>query len=155
MTKHIKRSTINWRWPSSPISDEPINALEMSWGIHFPTDYVECAKQNHGGYPDRKCFDFSKRKEAVFSRLLSFTPEGKKTTLAKTYESVKDRMPVGVFPFAEDPFGNLLCFDYRIDPNHPQVVFWDHERSHTDPIDAVTRICDTFSTLIASLYEPA
>ncbi|MBP1905449.1 hypothetical protein J2Z32_002079 [Paenibacillus turicensis] len=36
-------------------------------------------------------------------------------------------MPTGVIPFAFDPAGNLICFDYKNNEGSPVVVFWEHE----------------------------
>ncbi|PGZ06488.1 1,3-beta-glucan synthase regulator, partial [Bacillus cereus] len=30
-------------------------------------------------------------------------------------------------PFAFDPAGNLICFDYKNHKEDPIVVFWEHE----------------------------
>ncbi|HEL1761160.1 TPA: SMI1/KNR4 family protein [Streptococcus suis] len=35
-----------------------------------------------------------------------------------------NRLPSTLFPFGEDPFGNLLCFDYS---DNQSAVFWNHE----------------------------
>lgn len=31
--------------------------------------------------------------------------------------------------FANDPAGNLVCFDYKGHENNPIIVFWDHENA--------------------------
>lgn len=37
--------------------------------------------------------------------------------------------PKKLVPFAFDPAGNLICFDYKNDKNNPVVVFWEHENA--------------------------
>lgn len=41
----------------------------------------------------------------------------------------KDTLPAELVPFAFDPAGNLICFDYKNDKNNPVVVFWEHENA--------------------------
>jgi hypothetical protein len=156
MSKSMKRRPpLIWEWASAPVDRSVIAAVEAAWGIRFPEDYVECARENHGGHPtNRKCFDFRGRKGAVFSDLLSFVAEGEKTTIVEMYNCVKDRLPAGVFPFAGDPFGNLLCFDYRKTPEQPTIAFWNHEVAFDDPERAVRYVCDTFTQLLNKLYNP-
>lgn len=65
----------------------------------------------------------------------------------------KDRLIEKVIPFAEDPFGNLLCFDYRND-DQPIIVFWEHEKAFNDKESATIYLCDTFTKLMLMLHEP-
>ncbi len=61
-----------------------------------------------------------------------------------------------MLPFADDPGGNLLCFDWRKakTPTSPVVVFWDHEHEDLEGEDLdrpLLYICDTFTDLPNSL----
>ena len=60
-------------------------------------------------------------------------------------------MVAKVYPFARDPFGNLLCFDYRNSTESPTVVFWDHEEENIK--EAIYPVCSTFTELLASLRD--
>ncbi|MCL2360111.1 MAG: SMI1/KNR4 family protein [Candidatus Bathyarchaeota archaeon] len=144
---------LEWWFSYEPVSDEDIVAIEFVLNVKFPSDYVECAKKNHGGSPSHQVYDFVGRKEAVFNNLLSLD-FGKNNGILNVYNNVKDRLVNGIYPFAEDPFGNLICFDYRNNDDIPKVVFWDHELSHENPENlgkAITPICNTFSELLAGL----
>ncbi|MDL5142231.1 T7SS effector LXG polymorphic toxin [Bacillus atrophaeus] len=63
------------------------------------------------------------------------------------------RILPGIVPFACDPFGNEICFDYRLNKENPSVVFWDHEIAYEDPDKALSHICDSFTELVNKLYE--
>lgn len=67
------------------------------------------------------------------------------------YNDIKDRLLKKVYPFAEDPFGNMICFDYRID-NEPQIVFWDSEISFDNAEGAIMPIAKSFSEFMDILY---
>lgn len=42
---------------------------------------------------------------------------------------IKDTLPTKIIPFAFDPAGNLICFDYKDHEEDPIVVFWEHENA--------------------------
>ena len=45
------------------------------------------------------------------------------------FNDYKDTLPKKVIPFAFDPSGNLICFDYKDYEDNPIVVFWEHENA--------------------------
>lgn len=63
-------------------------------------------------------------------------------------EDLQDRIGEQLIPFAEDGFGNLLCFDYSANKN---IVFWDHEKNHDDFKES-TFVCFSFFNLIGNLF---
>jgi SUKH superfamily protein len=157
MSDSANKPALEWEWSASSIDRSVISEVEAQWGIRFPDDYVACAQQHHGGRPSLMCFDLPNRPEAVFNHLLGFV-EGADLTIAQVYNSVKDRLPAKVFPFADDPFGNLLCFDYRgsnsLANASPRIVFWDHEVAFRDPDRAIIPVSETFTDLLRKLYIP-
>ncbi len=56
------------------------------------------------------------------------------------YEIIK------LIPIAEDPFGNLLCYDF-ID-GREDIVFWNHEK-YNDTM----KVCNSFSEFLKRLHE--
>ncbi|WP_169713676.1 SMI1/KNR4 family protein [Paludifilum halophilum] len=142
---------IEWLDVGKKIQREDISKVEKEFGVNFPTDYIECVLENHGGSPDPDAYDFKGEKEAVFDRLLSYDPNQPHYIL-RNYRAIKDRLPTDIFPIASDPFGNFICLDYRVDKEKPKIVFWDHEK-HSRRL-AITPICDSFTELISKLYEP-
>lgn len=139
---------ITWLFTDKSVDEKTISEIEKSFGIKFPQDYKECVLQNNGGCPKPDNFDFSDENEggAVFNNLLSFTGD---FNIEVVYEFSKESLPNGIIPFARDPFGNLLCFDYRQDKNKPGIVFFDHEEQGEDSIEL---ICNTFTELLDKLY---
>ncbi|MCY8426886.1 SMI1/KNR4 family protein [Bacillus vallismortis] len=59
----------------------------------------------------------------------------------------------GIVPFACDPFGNEICFDYRQNKDNPSGVFWDHEIAYKYSDGALSHICDSFTELVDKFYE--
>ncbi|KRD91005.1 MULTISPECIES: SMI1/KNR4 family protein [Priestia] len=140
---------INWIQPlDSPISEKVINDVESYFNIQFPLDYKKCILNFNGGYPQPKVFDTDVKSELVFSCLLSFTSDD--ANIVEVYEMKSQVLPSGIYPFARDPFGNLLCFDYRKNVSEPTIVFFDHE---VEKEQAIYHICDTFTELLEKLYS--
>lgn len=150
MSKKKPTSLVTWRWNEPPLKEGDVAKIERLWSEKLPGDYLECARLNHGGHPTPPCFDMPNRTQAVFNRLLPFS--GKTDRLDLVWIQIRDRLPERVYPFASDPFGNYLCFDYR--DSVPSVVFWDHERAMADPSEAITTVCRSFSDLLQRLYNP-
>lgn len=42
--------------------------------------------------------------------------------MRKNYEVLKPHIPKGIFPFAETPGGESICFDYRSSTTQPKIV---------------------------------
>lgn len=146
--------SVTWEWTEAPVDRRIIAEVEEAWGIRFPDDYVHCAMENHGGRPTPACFKAPVWGESVFCDLLSFN-DNSPDSIVERYEGMKDALPPGVYPFADDPFGNHLCFDYRGRPEgEPVVVFWDHEGMEPGrPEAALHYVCGSFTELLDSLYE--
>lgn len=143
-----------WDSMHREVSNNVILEIEKYFGANFPKDFKKCVVINHGGYPDLDTFDFENHKDAVFSRLLSFDKQ-KQTYILNVYNAIKDRLIDNIFPFASDPFGNYLCFDYRNGKNEsPTIVYWNHEEAFENPDSAIHPVCDTFTELLSKLYNP-
>jgi hypothetical protein len=150
-TKRNKKKTpgsadFDWFAEDDPVDESAVNSVAAKWGVKFPTKYVRIAAKYNGGCPDRDIFDVDGRPECVFDYLLT-VPNG----IVEWYDDTKDRLPDGVYPFATDPFGNAICFDYRTGPK-PTIVFWDHEAVIDDPRQ-VLPIAESFTAFLKHLYE--
>lgn len=144
-------NNIEWMFSHKPASKDGIASIESSLGIKFPKDYIECARNYHGGNPSTQVYDFKEHQEAVFNSLLSLDPS-EDNYILDIYHNINDRLAANVYPFADDPFGNFICFDYRESKsNPPSVVFWDHELAHKSPEKALYPICKTFTELVCKL----
>lgn len=152
---------IQWKYGHGAIERDVITQVEERFGVQFPQEYVEVALQHHGAAAIPNTFDVDVYGEAVFNRVLSYDPS-KPNYIVDVYEGVKDRLLEGVYPFASDAFGNLICFDYRQllgkDPQQPAIVLWDHEAASEIPVnaldeDALYEVTSSFHDLMNSLYE--
>ena len=95
-----------WVRRAKPITRNQVAQVEAAWAIQFPEDNIECVLENSGRSPDPDVFDLGDSAEV-------FHPESP-TFILNNFEWIQDRLVAGVYPFADDPFGNMICFDYRL-----------------------------------------
>ena len=126
--------------------------VEKKFGIKFPIDYIDCILENHEGYPSLNVFDYGKVKGAVFNHLLSFNQQ-EVDYLVQVRENIKDRLIDRVYPFADTPGGDYLCFDYRTNEENPPIVYWDHELAYEDSEEGLFFVTNTFTELLSKLYN--
>ncbi|QUG40138.1 SMI1/KNR4 family protein [Psychrobacillus sp. INOP01] len=132
---------IKWVFTEEPLDEMKIGEVENSFGFILPDDYKQCIIENNGGFPEPNVFDCDDgRIEAVFNNLISFT--NKDLNIKMFYEFSSQKL----IPFGKDPFGNLLCFDYRYNEKSPKIVFYDCEET------TKTSVCDSFTDLLERLY---
>lgn len=67
------------------------------------------------------------------------------------FESMEDRYPVGLFPFADDTGGNYWAFDFRTNIADPAIVFIDHEKLGDE---GVTPASGSFAAFMAWAGAP-
>lgn len=143
---------IEWILPLKEIDNVKIFIVENALKIKFPGDYIKCVTKNQGGHPSLDLFYVTGRGEEVFDKLLSFDPDDSLYIL-DTYNAIRDRLVDDVYPFADDPFGNAICFDYRMGKDKPpKIVFWDHEIAFIDPEKSIFPICNNFTEFLEKLY---
>lgn len=137
-------SELTWKLAKPLANDTAIKKLEKIIERSLPTDYVECVMKNNAGYPSLKKFDTVSSAAHICNNLLSFD-EKKEVNIFNIYESlVASTGNKMLLPFAADPFGNYVCFDFLGET--VKVVFWLHETDETE------LICATFAGFAANLY---
>jgi len=121
------RNDLMWPFPHETVSEEVIAIFEESIGVKFPKDYISCAIVNHGSAVLPYVFEVGGIKR-VFGTLLSYDKQSN-DSIEKVYNDYKNTLPKQLIPFAFDPAGNLICFDYKDHEKDPIVVFWEHENA--------------------------
>ncbi|MDF2934934.1 MAG: hypothetical protein K0Q90_307 [Paenibacillaceae bacterium] len=133
---------IKWRMTDGPLEASVIEAVEKRLGVIFPEDYKACVRLHNGGYPRPDSFGGEDGDSMVFNNLISFTSSY--LNMGMFVEEFKEDR---ILPFARDPFGGHICFDYRHTEQNPTVVFWDHEEGE----DFLEPVCETFTALLEQL----
>ncbi|MCD8509315.1 MAG: SMI1/KNR4 family protein [Bacillus sp. (in: Bacteria)] len=129
---------LEWKFVKNPATDRVLQEIEREFQITLPEAYGDLMKQYNGARPKPNQFHRKDGEENVVKSFLSVHPV--KGGVRDVNYWLVDKLPRRVFPFANDPFGNYICFDYR-KGNYfePTVVLWDHEKKE------LKKISDSFA----------
>lgn len=141
---------MNWNWVESLESEDLIKEYEETVGYTFPDEYKEIVKNYNGAYPEFKEFKSRqgrRKSERVFNNLLSFN-KNDRVNMWRTNDNIhriwaENGELDNYIVFANDPFGNKICFDKTND----HIVFIDHETLSIEPV------ATSFAEFIASLKK--
>jgi len=120
-------SKVQWRSPDEPIIREDVKNVEQELNINFPLDYIECVMKNNGAHVSPEVFEVEGKRK-VFGTLLTYDmDDDDDENIIEVFNDYNGTLPSALVPFAFDPAGNLICFDYKNHKEDPIVVFWEHE----------------------------
>ncbi|MBN1206992.1 MAG: SMI1/KNR4 family protein [Myxococcaceae bacterium] len=130
-----------------PVTPRDLSQLEEEWGVSLPEDYKSLVTAHQGMTPEPCVFDVGKG-ASVFNVLLTIKPqEGREVySVRRIHEVLKPLVPEGIFPFAETPGGESICFDYRTRPKDPPIVLVTVETF-------IYPIADTFKAFMDKLHD--
>lgn len=122
------KKNIEWTiYDDSKLDIALIENTEKKIGIDFLEDYKNCVLKYHGATPIQDLFNV-KGIQRVFGEFLGFD-ESEDETLLSYYimetDKIRGTLPKDVIPFANDPSGNYICFDYKNNKKEPEIVFLD------------------------------
>lgn len=120
-------STIEWQFADEPVREEFVSEIGNELDVNSPKDYIKCVSINNGANVEPDLFNVD-NKEKVFGTLLSYYKNNDEFIIS-VYNDYKATLPKELIPFAFDPGGNLICFDYKDHEENPIVVFWEHENA--------------------------
>ncbi|MFP7493403.1 SMI1/KNR4 family protein [Terribacillus saccharophilus] len=120
-------SNVKWRSWDEPVTKKEVENVEETLGVKFPLDYIEVAMNFNGAHVSPELFRVE-GKNKVFGTLLTYDNEDDEH-IVEVFNDYKDTLPEKIVPFAFDPAGNLICFDYKEHEENPIVVFWEHENA--------------------------
>ncbi|MBA3278460.1 MAG: SMI1/KNR4 family protein [Geodermatophilaceae bacterium] len=153
-------TTVKWRDRAivgpAPLDDARIAAIEGRLGIRLPTDYLDVVRVHQGGAPDRGLIALPDGTVTALSMLLHFQDEPADFNLVRIVEN-SDAFLGKFIPFAVDPYGQFLCFDYRGDSAHSWAATgWNRPvvlHSTSDPHAEPVFVAGSFTELIGSLQD--
>lgn len=106
-----------------PVTHQELEQLEQEWGIRLPAEYKALVTSYQGMTPEPSVFDVG-RGTSVFNVLLTIRQYENREgySVRRIHEVLEPHLPKGIFPFAETPGGESICFDYRSGSAQPKVV---------------------------------
>jgi len=146
----ITWETSIWDAPHPAIIDE-LELLERAWGVKLPEDSTQIAMLHQGMSPSPCILDVGRSNTAVSELLtLSVDPERRSYAMSQVYQVIKHLVPAGIYPFAGTGTGDFICFDYRVLPAAPKVVFYF--TAAPDP-EAIYPVAASFTAFLAKLHD--
>lgn len=147
---------MRWIYETKTITQNMIKKVEDFFNVKFPNDFLDVIKIYNGGYPcpsENKIDEYAdiiigitiNGKIEVINNLVSFCEEDENYIIA-IFKDTENLYNKNVIPIAEDPFGNLFCYEIK-DNNSFSIIFLDNE------LNEKTYICDTFSEFINTWKE--
>ncbi|MCQ2593317.1 MAG: SMI1/KNR4 family protein [Treponema sp.] len=140
---------MNWRSVKPLVFETEIEEFELKIKYQFPTSFKELIQLYNGGKPSDKIFNTKATKGRVFNNLLSFNKSDPVNIwMLNDWDGLmsdwnKDGLMNSYVAFAQDPFGNLICFEKS--NNH--IIFIDHETL------SIELVADSFTKFIDSLKK--
>lgn len=115
-----------WKYVKVIQGELSIYRVTNEAGVSLPPNYIELAKKNNGGRPDKKIFDYENDSLSVKS-FLRVDSSDKFDSVEENYNLLKS-INKNLFPFAVDSFGNYFCLFQKNPDQEPCVVFMDMEQ---------------------------
>ena len=130
-----------------PVTAQDLDLLEQQWGVKLPEDYKDLVTAYQGMTPE-PCVLNVGRGTSVFNVLLTIKshPEQEGYSVRRIHEVLKPYVPAGIFPFAETPGGESICFDYRNGSSEPKIVLVTVEAS-------IYPIANSLTDLLNNLHD--
>jgi cell wall assembly regulator SMI1 len=151
-------ASLTWEDCETPVDDKRINEIERALGVKFPSSFRQVIQSCHGGTPvERREFYYQDpiigKMTSGIGALLTLKPDDELDGILETTLNLTGagRLPNKVIPFAEDGGGDLMCLDYREDPDHPKVVYWSHEEEEDQ---SIIPLADSFTEFLDGLLPP-
>lgn len=142
---------MEWLFGYKLESENLITEYEQRMNYKFPKSFTECVKKHNGTHPSLKIFlsKGKRKRKRVFNSMFSFNQNDIDTIWnynqwnGKSSDWNEDGKMENYVAFADDPFGNLICFDKTND----KIIFIDHETLQ------IESVADSFEEFINNLRK--
>ena len=155
----IKKDSVVYPLPTKALIEEE----EGFWHIKLPKDYLDFIMHNNGGEPVQDTF-LCDEYEYGIDRFLCILDDVEDSEygeydigvvegeIGEMLTDNEDLIGIEVLPIAELYGGDMVCLDFRKNPENPTVCVWDSEES--DEFEPVTyEVAKSFTEFCNMLYE--
>ena len=125
--------------------------FEEKLGARLPEDFREYLLKYNGGLPEPNNFNIHNDCSSIH-HMFGIHDGPEYTSLKWNVEINTTAIPNLLMPFADDPFGNILCIGVKGDVKG-EIFFWDHEVCEDGNWSDIVKISDSFTLFINSLFE--
>ena len=149
-----------------PPSEERIQKFEKSCRVKLPEDYLSFLKEFNGAQSENRSLDCNGHSYCVerFLCLLDRDVAERRNDISwfeigmniayicERLTDDGDAYGVKLVPIADLFLGDLVCLDFRKDPDNPSVCVWNHEESD-DFVPVTYKVADSFTEFLNMLYN--
>ncbi|MBH5319428.1 SMI1/KNR4 family protein [Paenibacillus sp. GSMTC-2017] len=164
-------TAIIWDRSDGTTSRESIAKVEKKLGVSFPDEYITIVMNYNGSCPTPCLYKIYGKEtgnayKKIFGYLIPYGLQDRPNFLEE-YTVLKKMLPKNVIPFADDPGGDYICFDFR-SSDEPKIVYADMEVAvHVDNCtrkerlsgevekmqeEALYDVADSFAEFIDNLF---
>ena len=133
---------LQWKYVKPLPSMGLVSDFEKAYAHKFEQCFVDYIHLCNGGRPHLKAYDTDKTQRLI--KLVFSFNKADDINIWDANEWAKDDIGGKYIAFANDDFGNLICFEKGTN----NVVFWNHDT------DTVEFIAKGFEAFINALYKP-
>ena len=108
------------------LSDADIDRVEQKLAVRLPIAYRKFLLQYNGGRPEPYYFDVAGFKGPGMVNDFNGLVPGAYNDLERHYGALRDKLPRGFVPVADDPGGNAVLIG-TIGDTQGKIYWWDHE----------------------------
>ena len=151
-----KNINLQWLDDEKKISESEISSLEDTVGVAFPQKYKIIIRNHDGCTPVKSDFSYldvlSQSRMSGIGAFISIVTD-EYLSMLDTFQDPPEFFPTGIVAFAEVGNGDLICFDYRVDPktDNPPIVYWNHEAEEGKDVSFIAK---DFEEFLSILKEP-
>ena len=141
------------RWLDRIIENPPVAdarrvaEVERALGATFPADFLAVATVHQGAMPTPRRLELDGAVTAI-EHLYHFEAEPAPYSLMNAQADAAGVLPRGAIAFASGLGGDVLAFDYRVDPSAPSVIVVLHDHR-----PALRPVADSFTAMLGRLVE--
>lgn len=133
------------------LKESTLIEFEEKIGARLPEDFREYLLQYNGGLPKPNNFNIHNDCSSIH-HMFGIHKGPEYSSLKWNVEIKKNAIPNLLMPFADDPFGNILCIGVKGDVKG-EIYFWDHEVCEDGDWTDIVKISDSFTLFLNSLFE--
>lgn len=148
-------TTIVNAYPYGPVSEEGLVVFEKRLGTSLPADYRAFLHQYNGGQPQPTGFCIKENSDGSGVNQFYGLHDGPRWFSIDGCTNAEWGVPSELLPIGDDGLGNLICIGSR-GKYAGEIYFVDHDihpYHEPDSFEGVTKIANSFSDFITSLYE--
>ena len=138
-----------------PATEKDMQTLETLAGFSFPADFRNFMLTQNGGIPEKSTIKGPNGTKTVLQKIYAISSNAPNLTVGHLLKFYKNRIPYGMFPFGDDPAGNLYLISLLPDDSYGGIFFWDHENEADQEkqpyFDNIHFICKSFQEFMKKL----